>query len=340
MSQMDNVNAPDGTLKAAIFLLSLGEHAAAEVMKEMEPEEVEQIGKVMVELKQIPRDQVMGVLNDFIDQSSTKADVGQSPSLYIENVLFNALGKEKASSVLNQIIKTDEVKGIEALKWMDSRAVVELISEEHPQVIAIILSNLASSKAASILEQLDNADLKLEIVQRIAKLEEIHPSALQELNESLERQIAQTKNTRSPTIDGAKRVANIVNYLDVSTENDLMKRLGKEDKALKATIEDLMFVFDDFAGVDDRAMQELLKDVNTDELMIALKGADEFIKSKFFNNMSSRAAQMLQDDMEAKGPVKLSEVEDAQKKVLATAKSLADEGRISISKGGGDDMVE
>ncbi|MEM6606856.1 MAG: flagellar motor switch protein FliG, partial [Pseudomonadota bacterium] len=255
---------------------------------------------------------------------------------FVQRVLVKALGDEKARSVMSKVLpgKT-ETRGIEALKWMDARAVAALIGEEHPQIIAIVLSSLDEEQAAQILKQLSKAQ-RSEVVMRIARLQMIDPHALEELDKVLEKQLGRIKKTAPRAVDGLASAAAIMNNIDAELEAKVMESLREKDEELSERINELMFVFDDLASLDDRGMQRLIREISVDTLVVALKGVNVDLQEKFFANMSSRAADMLRDDLDAKGPVRLVEVENAQKEILSAAKQLSDDGEIMIGKGGAD----
>ncbi len=323
---------------AAILMMSLGEQHAAQILRHMEPKEVQRIGAAMSQLENINKEQVKGVLEGFLESSQDETGLTMDSDKYIKTLLVQALGPEKGNSVIERILMGGNTKGLDTLKWMDPLAVADIIRFEHPQVQAIVLSYLDSDQAAAVLELFEEQQ-RLEIVIRISNLESVQPTALDELNEIIERQVSTGKITQSTRMGGAKTAANIVNAIDMSVETKLMEQLTEVDEELSNQIQDLMFVFENLAEVDDRGIQALLREVSSDELIIALKGADESVQDKIFNNMSKRAAELLKDDLEAKGPVRLSEVEVAQKAILMVARRMAEAGEISLGGSGGDQMV-
>lgn len=333
----DAVEVRNGTERAAILLLTLGEQEAAQVLKHMAAREVQRIGTAMARLTNVSRQEVSQVLAEFSSDAETQTSVGVGSDEFLRRVLVEALGADKASSVIERINIGPSSKGLEALKWMDSRSVAELIRHEHPQIISIVLAYLDADQAAAILAQLPAA-IRPEVVMRIAMLDGVQPSALTELDDIMEKQFAGKSSGKRSALGGAKAAADIVNGLDPSDEAPLMESINKSDEALGARIQDLIFVFDNLMEVDDRGMQELLRQVPSDKLLIAMKGADETLKSKIFKNMSQRAAEMLKDDLEAKGPVRLSEVEAAQKEIVAAARKLAEAGTIALG-GKGEEYV-
>jgi flagellar motor switch protein FliG len=327
-----------GVERAAILLLTLGEQEAAQVLKHMGAREVQKVGAAMTRLTGVSRDEVTEVLAEFTTLVETQTSVGVGVDDFLRKVLVDALGQEKAASVIDRINLGPTSKGLEALKWMDPRAVAELIRHEHPQIISIVLAYLDADQAAEIISELP-AGLRPEVLMRIATLDGVQPSALSELDDIMEKTFAGKGNATTATLGGAKAAADIVNLLEASVEGPVMEQITRADEALSQKIQDLVFVFDNLIDVDDRGMQELLRNVQSDRLLLALKGADDELKAKIFKNMSQRAAEMLKDDLEAKGPVKLSEVEGAQKEILMAARKLSEAGTISLGGKGGEQYV-
>ena len=326
-----------GTERAAILLLTLGEHEAAQVLKHMGAKEVQRVGAAMANLSNVSLEEVQGVIAEFSSNVETQTSVGVGADEFLRKVLVDALGAGKAESIIDRINIGRSSKGLEALKWMDSRAVAELVRQEHPQIIAIVLAYLEADQAAEVLTLLPEA-VRPEVVTRIALLDGVQPNALSELDDIIEKQFAGKSTGKTSVLGGAKAVANIINFLEPSQESLLMEQVAKSDEALAARIEELVFVFDNLIDLDDRSMQELLRQIASDQLLLALKGTDEALKEKIFKNMSQRAAEMLKDDLEAKGPVRLSEVEAAQKEILKVARKLAESGAIAIG-GKGEQYV-
>jgi len=329
----------DPTDRAAVLLLSLGEDDAAEILKHLGPKEVQRIGSAMTRLKNITRDQVEIVLNNFFELVQSQTSLGVGSDSYIRNMLVSALGEEKAGSLADRILMGGNTSGLDTLKWMNARAIGDLIRFEHPQIQAIVIAYLDSDQAAEVLGFLDER-VRLDIIMRIASIESVQPQALQELNDILEKQFASSSNnSASASLGGIKCTADIMNFLDTSAESQLIEALREVDEDLAQEIQDLMFVFDNLSEVDDRGIQALMREISSDVLILALKGADEGVKSKIFGNMSSRAADLLKDDLEAKGPVKVSEVEAAQKEILSIARRMSDAGEIVLGSKGGEEMI-
>ncbi|EZQ19233.1 flagellar motor switch protein FliG [Pseudomonas sp. G11-1] len=324
--------------KAAIFLLSLGESDAAAVLRHMGPKEVQRVGSAMASLRTVQRDHVQQVMADFIEVAGDQTGLGVGADGYIRTMLTQALGEDKANSLVDRILMGGSTSGLDSLKWMEPRAVADVIRYEHPQIQAIVVAYLDPDMAAEVIGYFDHK-VRLDVLLRVAALNTVQPSALKELNEILERQFAGNSNTTRANMGGVKRTADIMNYLESGTEAQLIESIRQMDEDLSNKIEDLMFVFDNLADVDDRGIQTLLREVSTDVLVIALKGADEAIKDKIFRNMSKRASELLQDDLEAKGPVRISEVEAAQKEILAIARRMADAGEIVLGGKGSEEMI-
>lgn len=322
-----------GTDRAAILLLTLGEQEAAQVLKHMGAKEVQRIGAAMAKLSNVSREDVHSVITEFASSVESQTSVGVGAEDFLRKVLVDALGQEKASSIIDRISIGRSTKGLEALKWMDARAVAELIRLEHPQIIAIVLAYLEPDQSAEVLSNLP-ANMRSDIMVRIATLDGVQPSALSELDDIMEKTFAGNGTTRTSALGGAKAAANIINNLEPSQEGVIMEQIVQIDEALGGRIQDLIFVFDNLLEIDDRSMQELLRQVPSDRLLIAMKGCEDAMKEKIFKNMSQRAAEMLKDDLESKGPVRISEVEGAQKEILQAARKLAEAGTIQLASKG------
>lgn len=339
MAEQRGQSAPaNGAERAAILLMSLGEQEAVQVLKHMGPKEVHKVSSAIATLSNVDKDRVGAVLADFCKTVDNQTALGVGSQEYIRGVLVKALGEEKAGSIIDRVLMGSSASGLEQLKWMDPRAIAEVIRLEHPQIMAVVLSYLDNDVAAEVLALMPERT-RVEIILRIASLETIHPSALQELNEIMEQQFSGNGNVQSSNVGGVKTAANILNFMDPSAEGTILDHIKETDAELGEKLQDLMFVFDDLAEVDDRGVQALLREVSSDTLVLALKGADEAVKEKIFKNMSKRAAEMLRDDLEAKGPVKLSEVEAAQKEILAIARRMAESGDIVLGGKGAEEYV-
>lgn len=323
--------------RASLLLLAVGEQRAAAVLKHMGPKEVQLLGSTMVTIGNISSEMVDGVLEEFITTVKSQTGLGLNADDYIRNMLTGALGSEKAGNIIDRILLGANSKGIEQLKWMDTRSIADLIRLEHPQIIAIILSLLDSDQAADVLSLLP-AGMRSDILMRIATMEGVQPAALKELDEIMEKQLTGSDGMKSSSVGGIDTVANILNFIEGTMSETLMEEINENSLELGQQIQDKMFVFGDLVNVDDRGIQTLLREISTDQLLLALRGVDDSLKAKIFGNMSKRAAEMLRDDLEASPPTKLSEVEMAQKEILGIAKKLADAGEIMLG-GGSDELV-
>ena len=327
----------NGVQRAAVLLMAIGSDKAADVLKHMSPKEVQTIGSAMATMQNIHRDGVARVMDEFIEKVGNQTAMGVGSDDYIRQMMVNALGEDKAKSMIDRILVGKNAKGLETLKWMDARSVAELIRLEHPQIIAIVLSYLDSDQAANVVSLLPER-ARPDIMMRVAALDGVPPSALNELNVIMEKQFSGTSNVAQSTMGGFKTAANIINFMDSSVGSAILTAIQEHDNEMSDSIQELMFVFDNLIDVDDRGIQALLREVSSDNLTLALKAADEKIKDKILKNMSKRAAEMLKEDMESRGPVKLSDVEAAQKEILAVARRLADAGEIVLG-GGGEEFV-
>lgn len=325
-----------GVEQAAILLLTLGEQDAAQVLKHLGAKDVQRVGAAMAQLTGISREEVAHVLGTFTEKVERETSVGIDSDEYVRNVMNEALGAEKAVGVIDRILRRSN-RGLEAVKWMEPKAVAEMLRQEHPQIVAIVLSYLEAEQGAQVLAGLPD-DMRADVVMRIATLDGVHPSALQELDEILERQFTVT-SSKAVGFGGPKAAAELLTRVGSGAELPIIESITEADAALSERLQDLMFVFEDLISVDDRGIQELLREVPGEQLVVAMKATGEELKAKFFKNMSERAAQMLRDDLEAKGPVKLREVEVAQKEILAVARRLGEEGRIQIGGKGDDQYV-
>lgn len=331
-------NKLSGSQRAAVLLMALGEDDAAQVLRHLGARDVQAVGTAMAAFKNISREQADSVLDSFHQVIEEQATIGVVAEEYIRKMLINALGEERASSLIERILQGRTSRGMDTLKWMEPHAVAEMIALEHPQIQAIILAHLDADQAAEVIGFLPER-ARADVIMRIATLDGVQPHALHELDAVIAKQFADSSNKfKSSALGGHKAAANILNSMDSSLETTLMESIIKADETLAQKLQDLMFVFDDLARLDDRSMQTLLREVSSDRLVIALKGADPGLREKIFSNMSKRAAEMLRDDLEVKGPVKLSEVDGAQKEILQIARRLADAGQISLG-GGGDEYV-
>lgn len=321
-----------GYEKAAVLMLSLNEEDAAKVFRHLEPKEVQKLGMTMAQISDFSHERVNAVHRCFINDIQKHSSIGLDASGFIKDVLVQALGEDKASNLVEQIIMGSGAHGLDSLKWMDARQVASIIQNEHPQIQTIVLSYLEPEQSAEILSQFPEP-VRLDLIMRIADLEEVQPAALQELNEIMEKQFAGSAGAQAAKMGGLKAAASIMNYLDTNIEGPLMDAIRETDEEISQQIQDLMFVFENLIDVDDRGVQTLLREVPGELLQKALKGCEDALKEKFFKNMSKRSAEMLKEDLQAMGPIRISDVEAAQKEILTIARRLADTGEIMLSAG-------
>ncbi|MBK5967134.1 flagellar motor switch protein FliG [Thiocystis minor] len=327
-----------GAERAAILMMCLGEVSAAEILRHMGPKEVQKIGTAMANLDRVSRGDIDYVVQEFSSVVHDQTSLGIGADDYVRNVLRSALGEDKAAGLIDRILLGRNSKGLEALKWLDPRAIAEMIRNEHPQIVAIVLSHLDPDQSAETLSYLPDR-VQSDLILRIATLDGVQPAALQELDEILERQLSGKNTAKSSMIGGVKTAASILNFMESSKESVVMEGVTQVDEDLATRIQELMFVFASLIDVDDRGIQTLLREISTESLVLALKGAEDDLRDKIFKNMSKRAAEMLRDDLETKGPVRVSDVEGAQKEILAVARRLADSGEIILGGKGGETML-
>jgi flagellar motor switch protein FliG len=328
----------EGLEKSAILLMSLGEEEAAQVLKYLSPREVQKLGATMARLKAVPKERVDAVLEEFKKKAEDRSTLALASDEYIRAVLTKALGDEKATHVIDRILQGGDTSGIESLKWMDSASVAELIRDEHPQVIATILVHLDRDQAGEVIGHLPER-LRSDVILRIATLDGVQPAALKELNEVLAKLLTGNASLRKTAIGGVRAAAEILNFMPTIYENAVIESVREHDAELAQKILDEMFVFEDLLELEDRAIQLLLREVQSESLIVALKGSSDALKEKIFKNMSQRAAELLREDLEAKGPVRVSEVEAEQKEILKIVRRLADAGQIVLGGAGGDTYV-
>jgi flagellar motor switch protein FliG len=334
-------NKPDeipGTQRAAILLMSLGEQDAANVLRQLDAKEVQKLGIAMAELKEVSREQMSTVLGNFIGIADAKANIAGGSPDYVRRVLTQAVGKQKTDMLLDRVASGQTGQGIEALKWMEAKSVAQIISGEHPQIAAIVLAHLEPEQSAAIMPLLSD-ELRTEVLLRIASLSEVPQSALTELDQLVEKQANVAPPSPLRKVGGARTVANILNAMERDKSGTELGKIEKADAEMHQRIKDLLFIFDNLLDVDDRGIQALLREVGSDTLSVALRGAEPEVSEKILKNMSKRAAEILKDDMEARGPVKLTEVEAAQKEIIVIAQRLAEEGTISLGGKGESEFV-
>ncbi len=329
------MDAMTSTQRAAVLMLLLGEDQAADIIKYLNPKEVQALGAAMVAAAELSQEAVNVVLDEFVELLKKQTSLSLGNSDYVENVMKKALGDSKAASVLNRIMPNQASKGLDILSWMDARSIAEMIRTEHPQVVAIILSLLEANVAADVLIYLP-PEIRSEVIQRVASLDTVQPSAMAELENIMLSQFAKTATSKSSSFGGIEAAAKIMNMTKTGLEAEIMNGLAELDPDIMLKIQDNMFTFENLATVDNKGIQVLMRNVEPDQLMVALKGAGDEVKQRFLDNMSERARGMFVDDMEAKGPVRMADVEDAQKKIMRLARKLSDSGELIL---GGADFV-
>ena len=324
-----------GLEDAAILLMSLGEEEASEVFKHLTPKEVQGLGETIARMKSVPRERLDNVLDKFSKVATEQSLLVEDTDEYVKAVLRKALGEDKANLLIDRILQGGDSAGIESLKWMDATSVAELLRNEHPQIVAAILVHLEFEQAAEVLKQFSERQ-RNEVMVRVATLDGIQPSAMRDLNEVLSKVLAGSADrVKTTRLGGVQPAAEIINLLGGSLETSVIDFIRNADNDLAQRILDNMFTFDDLNRLDDKGIQSLMKEIQTESLVIALKGATPELRERIFSNMSTRAAETLREDLESRGPVRVSEVEAEQKELLKVVRRLSDEGVIVI--GGGDD---
>lgn len=327
-----------GTQKSAILMMLLGEDGAAEILRNLSPKEAQSLGSEMYSVKDIDQETVNHVLNEFLSIVRQQTGLGFGSGNYIKNVFTKALGDDKAESILTRITPSSSEKPIELLEWMDARSIAELISAEHSQIISLVLSYLEYDLAAEVLSLLP-VELQPEIITRIATLETVQPDALLNLQEILQKKFKENSSVKATKIGGIEAAAKIINFSNNSIEKKILETIKEKDADLLLAIQDRMFIFDNLILSDERALQTLLREIEEEVLALALKGADEVLRDKLLSCMSKRAASNIKDEIEVMGPVRLSEVQEAQKTIVSVARKLSDEGKIVLAGSGGEEMV-
>lgn len=324
-----------GIERAAILVSALGENAAADIFKYLEPRDIHSIAYAMARMEKVSRTQLNIVLNEFCSAVEGETGLAVKTDRFLKSVLPKALGNENAGNILERIYISNDTKGLESLKWMEPRAVSDLLHQEHPQVIAIVLTYLNAEHSADILEYFPD-DIRTDVLKRIATLDGIQPSAMNELSRVIEQLFARgvKEDIKSSSIDGIRKAAKILKYVNIGMEVDIIENINMDDPDLGQKIMDAMFVFEDLLDIDDRDIQTILREITSESLVVALKGSDDALKEKIFSNMSKRAAGMLREDIEERGPVRLREVNFAKKEILDIARRLASAGDISLGKPG------
>jgi len=328
----------EGLENAAILLMSLGEEEAAEVFKHLAPKEVQRLGETIARMRAVTRERVEGVMDAFEKVAANESMLVADSNEYVKSVLRKALGEDKANLLIDRILQGSDVTGIESLKWMDPQSVAELLRNEHPQIVAAILVHLEFDQAAEVLKLFTERQ-RNEVMVRIATLDGIQPTALRDLNEVMSKVLAGGDRSKKSSLGGVKTAAEILNMLGSAVETSVLDFVREADNDLAQKIMDNMFTFDDVEKIDDKGIQSLMKEVQSESLVIALKGATPALREKIFKNMSTRAAETLREDLDSRGPVRLSEVESEQKEMLKIVRRLVDEGQIVLAGGGDEQFV-
>ena len=326
-----------GSDKAAMLMLLMGEEHAAQVIQHLEPKDIQTLGKKMVEVANLPKDVVNAVLDDFLISTSQMSDLGTENSEYIQRVFNKALGEDRASAALEKIIPEQSLKGLDMLRWMDANEIYTAIEAEHPQVIAVVLSILDHDVAGDLIKMFPE-EVRSDIIARIGSLKGLQASALARLEEVIKLQFLQKNNTSKTPFGGVEAAAKILNFSGSEIETSILKSVGAQDQKLAEAIEENMVTFMDLESMDNKSLQTLIRELDNELLIPALKGADESIKEMFLENMSERARELFEDDLEAMGPIRVSEVDKAQKEIMRIARRLSGEGEIMLS-GGGNEFI-
>ena len=330
----DALDALEGPERAAILLMTLGEEKAAEILRHMTPDEVQTLGTAMTSINTITQQHIRGVLDTFIDNLGNQSALSIGTQDFFHKTLTGALGRDKANNMMSQVLIEGSPKGLETLKWMESSSVANIIRNEHPQIIAIVLAHLSRDKAGAVLDLLDE-DIQTDVMVRVASLDKVHPAALEELDEIMQRRFEDEPDVVVMGIGGIDAAAEILNSVSSETEKRVFESFKDLDGDMSDKIQEKMFVFENLLALDDRSMQLLLRGIAQDKVVKALKGASKGIQEKVFRNVSKNASDMMRDDLQATGPMRLKDVEDVQKEIMAVAQRLAEEGQISL--GGKDD---
>jgi len=339
MDMSDAPQVPTGTAAAAILMMLLDEAEAAEVLSRLDPGEVQHLGGKMYDVADVSETQVSGVLDLFVDKARARSTFGFKPEQQIRGMMHRALGPDRADTVLQRIAPPeDKASGLEALKWMDAKAIAALLEAEHPQLIALCLTHLEAPVAADVLSQLDEA-VQADVVYRVATMGPVTKEAIDDLRRVLLRPVKRTVTVSQTRRGGTSEAAQIMNNSRKAAETRIIKALQKLDRNLARSIEDEMFVFENLLALDDKALGAVLRGVESDMLVVALKGADETMRARFYGCMSARAAQSVQDEIADRGPMRLAEVQEAQRGMLNVARKLAAEGTISLGGKDDDDYV-
>jgi len=334
---MEGLRTYTGVERAAVLMMLVGEDEAAAILQKLDPEEVRQLGAAMFKVADVSEQEVETVLDDFVDRARERTTIGFDPRPKIEAVMNRALGREKAESVLARITPAEAACELELLDWLDASEIAAMIEKEHPQIAAVLIANLDASVGGQVLELMPDA-VQPDILHRIARLGPITPEAVETLKAALANRVTGSSQSAGVTLGGTREAAKILSGTRKATEQRVMPKLFKIDKEVAKAIEDAMFVFDNLLEMDDKTLSTVIRNVDGEILTKALKGVDEGVRERFLGCMSARAADGIRDEMEARGPMKLAEVLEAQKAMIAIARGLAKDGTIQMG-GGEDDYV-
>lgn len=327
-----------GPQKTAIVCLALGEKFTAEAFKRMERQEIASVSKAMLDIDSVSREDVLDVLKEFNDSITYGAEMLMGGADQVKRLLSKALDSETAKYILDTLEISSGPTPFQELSNVSPRILAQILRNEHPQTLALILGHLHPDQAAELLSNLPSG-VRAEVLMRLAKLEAVAEEMLHEVDKVLQSQLIAMGGKEGKKVGGINSVAEILNAVDRATEEEVLSEIEEESQQMADDIRNLMFVFEDIKALDDRSLRELLKDISNEELTKALKGASDDLKDKFLKNLSERAAGMIREDLEIMGPVKLSEVEGAQQNIVKTVRRLEAEGRIAISRGGGDEFI-
>jgi flagellar motor switch protein FliG len=333
------MNAPrrfTGVERAAVLMMVVGDEEAAAILQKLDPDEVRQLGSAMMAVADVSEWEMAQVLDDFTGRAQERSAIQFDPRPKLETVVTRALGPERAGAVLASILPPEPAESITALAWMDATEIAGMLEDEHPQIAAVLLAHLDPAVAAQVLEMLPEAS-QPQVLRRVARLGPVTPDAIATLTQLLERHAGQPKRVAGVQMGGTREAAKIMSSARKITEQKVMPKLAKIDREIARAIEEAMFVFDNLLELDDKNMGTLLRNIDSDVLVRSLKGVDEAARTRFLACMSSRAADTIRDEMEARGPMKMAEVLDAQKAMIAIARQLVKDGTITMPGGGGDD---
>ena len=333
-----NKSELSGTDKAAILLLYLGNDVTAKVFEHMDDNEIKKISKSMANLGHVPRSTIMEVVEDFTTVVNPESGIFSQGEEFVRKILEKALGPEKASMLMEELAVSSYGDLVDILANMDAKSISNFLSQEHPQTIAVILAKLKSKQTSEIISMLPQ-ELQAEVVLRIADVEQVSPEILQEIDEVMKREISSMGGTARYKVGGIEKVVDMFNHFDRSKEKQILDKLDVISPPLAEVIRKHLFTFEDVFSLDDRSIQSVMREVSNDTLTLAMKTSPDEVKEKIFKNISSRAAEMIKEDLEVMGPVRLSDVEKAQSEIIKIVRKMEEEGKIVLAGRGGDDVL-